>query len=154
VSERRHRWLLVIGAVLLIAVAGRLAVGLVPPPSIGLRFGALQPCPDADNCARSDAADPRHAVDPLLCPDEVFEEVVGVALTALPRTELVEVTNGYAHLRSTSRWFGFVDDLELLADDGVIQVRSAARLGRNDYGVNRARIERLRESLDETGLCG
>ncbi len=39
---------------------------------------------------------------------------------------------------------GFVDDLEFWADpiDGVIHVHSASRLGRKDFGVNRARIGR------------
>ena len=41
---------------------------------------------------------------------------------------------------------GFVDDVEFTYDDkdGVIQLRSASRLGRGDFGVNRRRIEAIR----------
>jgi uncharacterized protein (DUF1499 family) len=37
-----------------------------------------------------------------------------------------------------------VDDVEFFYDGTAIQVRSAARLGRRDFGVNRKRVEKLR----------
>ena len=42
--------------------------------------------------------------------------------------------------------FRFVDDLEcrLDAENRVIHVRSASRVGYSDLGVNRKRVERLR----------
>jgi uncharacterized protein (DUF1499 family) len=42
-----------------------------------------------------------------------------------------------------------VDDLELWdnADQQRLEVRSASRLGRKDFGVNRARVESLRTRL-------
>ena len=42
-----------------------------------------------------------------------------------------------------------MDDVEFLLDEGasVIHVRSASRLGRKDFGVNRARIEAIRARL-------
>lgn len=153
VPPRRHRLLLVLGLVLVLLVAARLAVGVVPPPEIGLRVGELYPCPDSDNCVRSGADDPRHATEPLHCPGDRLEDVVGVGLNTLPRTEMVVVRDGYAHLRSTSRWMGFVDDLELHADDDRIQVRAAARLGRRDFGVNRDRVETLRTAIQQAGVC-
>ena len=47
---------------------------------------------------------------------------------------------------------GFVDDVEFYLKAGateetVIQVRSASRLGYSDMGVNRERVEGIRESL-------
>jgi uncharacterized protein (DUF1499 family) len=43
----------------------------------------------------------------------------------------------------------FVDDAEFWFDPvaGAVQVRSASRVGRNDLGVNRARIEAIRTHL-------
>ena len=43
----------------------------------------------------------------------------------------------------------FVDDFEVWFDPtaGVVQVRSASRIGRKDLGVNRARVEALRAAL-------
>ena len=41
---------------------------------------------------------------------------------------------------------GFIDDVEfrLSPDEGIIHVRSAARSGLHDLGVNRRRLEKLR----------
>ena len=41
---------------------------------------------------------------------------------------------------------GYVDDVEFYLDRalGAIHVRSASRLGRSDFGVNRERIEAIR----------
>jgi uncharacterized protein (DUF1499 family) len=56
---------------------------------------------------------------------------------------------GYLHATFTTPLLKFTDDLELWLDapGGVLQVRSASRLGRSDLGVNRARVERLRAQL-------
>jgi len=49
-----------------------------------------------------------------------------------------------------TRWLRFVDDAQFLLDpaERVIHVRSKSRLGRDDHGVNRQRIEALRRKLD------
>jgi uncharacterized protein (DUF1499 family) len=50
--------------------------------------------------------------------------------------------------------FGFVDDIELHLRpvQGIIAVRSAARLGHSDFGVNRKRVEKLRLLLRNQGV--
>jgi len=49
----------------------------------------------------------------------------------------------------TSSIFRFVDDLEFRIDtgQGMIHLRSASRVGRSDGGVNRKRVERLKNSF-------
>ena len=49
----------------------------------------------------------------------------------------------------------FVDDAEFWFDpaNSVVQVRSASRIGRKDFGVNRARIEAIRQALDGSAGC-
>ena len=44
---------------------------------------------------------------------------------------------------------GFTDDVELWFCDqpGIVQLRSASRAGYYDFGVNRERVEQLREAL-------
>ena len=68
------------------------------------------------------------------------------ALAAEPGVRIVTSTEGYHRVTATTQWMGFVDDLEfwLNPTQGVIDVRSASRLGREDFGANRARLERIR----------
>jgi len=61
----------------------------------------------------------------------------------MPRTVVVDQSDRYLHAEASSALFGFVDDLELLADDGAIQARSVSRLGESDLGVNAARLAEL-----------
>jgi len=67
------------------------------------------------------------------------------ALLAEPRTTVVEERAGYLHAESRSRVFRFVDDVEVVvdADARVFRFRSASRVGRRDFGVNRARMQRV-----------
>ncbi len=62
---------------------------------------------------------------------------------------MVTKTDSYLHVEFTSRWMRFTDDLEfqLVADQGVIHVRSASRIGYSDLGANRDRVEKIRQHL-------
>ncbi len=75
-------------------------------------------------------------------------------MASLPRVRIVEQTPRYLHAEARSRVFGFVDDLEfeLHPDARRIGVRSAARAGYWDFGVNRRRVERLRRRLARAGM--
>ncbi|MDE3156490.1 MAG: DUF1499 domain-containing protein [Acidobacteriota bacterium] len=111
----------------------------------------LPPCPATPNCVSSDATDAPHAIDPFrltVPPDEAWR-VIRTVVAALPRTRIVEHTESRLHAECRSAVFRFVDDLELQVRpaDGLVAVRSAARLGRWDLGVNRRRVEALRAAL-------
>jgi len=71
------------------------------------------------------------------------------AIERLPGARVVEARPDYLYVQFTTRWLGFVDDAEFWLSEGerVVHLRSASRLGRKDFGVNRARIERLRAAL-------
>jgi uncharacterized protein (DUF1499 family) len=75
-------------------------------------------------------------------------------IAALPRTRIISVSDDYLHAECRSAVFSFVDDLELhlRPEQGLIAVRSAARLGYYDFGVNRKRIEVLRSTLQQQGV--
>lgn len=110
------------------------------PADLGLHSGALSPCASPAHCARADwaVADPQAALNALV-----------PVIEAMPRTEIVEQSDGYLHATATSAFFGFVDDLELYADSatGVLQARSVSRLGDSDLGVNRQRLTDLQQEL-------
>ncbi len=153
----RRRLTFTVGTLVMVALASllvvRLFAGNVDPPAIGTVAGELSPCPDTDNCVSTTATDPRHAADPVPCPDTGVTELVEVLDRELPRTTVAAVVGTYAHLEVRSQVFGFVDDLELLIDGDLVQLRSASRLGANDLGVNRERIDSVRTILDGSAAC-
>jgi uncharacterized protein (DUF1499 family) len=67
----------------------------------------------------------------------------------LPGARVIEQRDDYLYAQFETRLLRFVDDAEFWYDPAAqaIQVRSASRLGRKDFGVNRARIEAIREKL-------
>ena len=122
------------------------------PTTLGVHQGQLSPCPPSPNCVVSQGTpDASHAIAPLTYPGEPEVAMAQLAklIAAMPRTQILEQTPTYLYAEFTSRWLGFVDDGEFYLDQpaGVIQVRSASRLGESDLGVNRDRIETLRQQL-------
>jgi uncharacterized protein (DUF1499 family) len=126
------------------------------PKALGVRDTRLAPCPSSPNCVSSDAADPLHAVPllELIAPPQEAWRAVHELVQALPRTRIVTENENYLHAECRSALIGFVDDLEfhLRPAAEVIAVRSAARIGRRDFGVNRRRVERLRAMLVQRGV--
>lgn len=114
----------------------------------GQQSGALKPCPDSPNCVSSEM--PERDVAPLALAGEDRWERLRQAIATLGGS-IEREEQGYLHATFRSPIFGFVDDVEFRQDGDVIQVRSAARLGWWDLGVNRRRVERLREILGKTG---
>ena len=111
----------------------------------------LAPCPSAPNCVSSLAEDERHRVAPLPGAGNradslaMLEEV----LDTLPRVAYERIGPARIQARFTSRILRFVDDVTLYVhDDGLIDVRSASRIGYWDLGANRRRVEDLRERLN------
>jgi uncharacterized protein (DUF1499 family) len=116
----------------------------------------LAPCPSSPNCVSSEAQDEAHRVDAfaLAVPAPEAWVAARAVVVALPRTGLAAETDRYLRAECRSAVFGFVDDLELALhpESHTISVRSAARSGYSDLGVNRRRVERLRSMLVERGV--
>ena len=130
------------------------------PKNPGVREGRLAPCPNKPNCVSSLSGagegssiedNPQHVHpfrfvgDPLAVIPRLRQIV-----ESWPRATVVTADERYLHAEFESRLLGFVDDVEfyVMPDEGTIHVRSAARLGYSDFGVNRARIEELRERFE------
>jgi uncharacterized protein (DUF1499 family) len=154
-----RRALAIVAAVLVAVVAltlGGRALGLFagkPPSNLGVKDGRLATCPSSPNCVASqaDPADTAHFIAPI-----AFKGDAGAAWRALretvaasERVKIVDEQDGYLRADFATKLLGFVDDVEFLleAPARLIHVRSASRLGRRDFGVNRARIEALRARL-------
>ena len=113
--------------------------------------GGLLPCPPSPNCVSSlaPADDGLHRVQPLQFKGDPREawSAIRVLVARTPRTTVVESSETYLRAEARTLVFGFVDDIEFLldSDHGLIQLRSASRLGQGDLGVNRTRIDDLRQ---------
>jgi uncharacterized protein (DUF1499 family) len=144
--------------VLLLAVgrAGLLAGSA--PVDLGVREGLLAPPTATPNSVSSQArhwpAHPRREaahIDPLPAPAGAQTlQQLAVIIEATPGAQLLQQEPDYLRAAFRTRWLGFVDDAEFWWDaaNGVVQVRSASRLGEADLGVNRRRIDTLRAALD------
>lgn len=122
------------------------------PANLGAADGWLADCPDTPNCVCSQATRAGQRIAPIEftgTADESWQRLLKVVV-ALPNSKVVREDDGYLHVECTSRTFRFVDDLEFLldAERRVIHCRSASRVGYSDWGVNRRRLEAIRQAFD------
>lgn len=104
--------------------------------------GRLGACPGSPNCVNSEEG----SIEPLPVIGEDGWARLREAIVSLGGSVEGE-EDGYLHATFRSRLFGFVDDLECRRDGDVVQIRSAARTGWWDLGVNRRRVESIRRAL-------
>lgn len=130
------------------------------PENLGVENGRLARCKRTPNCVSSqaDRQDVQHYIAPIAFRGGAAEAIAAVrkAIEGVPRAGVVRSDSGYLYAEFRSRLMGFVDDVEFVFDEaaGVIHVRSASRLGRRDFGVNRARVEALRTAIAAAGGAG
>jgi uncharacterized protein (DUF1499 family) len=128
------------------------------PENLGLRDGKLKPPSKTPNSVSSQAglwADhPQREgaqIAPLAVQGDGPAALARLAqiIEAMEGAHIVERRPDYLYAQFTTRWMRFVDDAEFWFDPaaGVIQLRSASRVGGKDFGVNRARIEVIRARL-------
>ena len=105
-------------------------------------------CPEAPKCVSSLASDSRHYIKPFTFKDSPDVAMARLKAALLNEKRVSIITSEPTILRAEVRSFifRFVDDVEftLIAEEGVIHIRSSARIGYSDFGVNRRRIERIR----------
>ncbi len=143
----------------LLAASVRLGwIGGAAPADLGVRDGRLKPPSTTPNSVSSQAdlypdqpQARRAAIEPLAFSGDglqAMQRLAGV-LRRQPRTRIVQDAGDYLRAEARSETLGFIDDVEFWLDraNGVIQLRSASRLGYGDHDVNRERIEVLREAF-------
>jgi len=123
-------------------------------PELGMSDGHLMQCPKTPNCVSSYAKDEKHFIQPILFIG-TLQEAQSRLLEILIEwrgTKIVVSQDNYIRAKFTSMIFRFVDDVELYFPETetkeiTIHVRSASRVGQSDFGVNRKRIEQIRDNL-------
>ncbi len=129
------------------------------PTNLGVRDGRLNPPSLNPNSVSSQASlYPDH-------PQKDYADIAPLSYTGSGETAMEKLANllqnsertviitrgpDYIYAECSTAWLKFTDDVEFWLDKpkGVIQVRSASRLGRSDFGANRARIEAIRTEFN------
>lgn len=155
------RWIgyVVIGVPIAVVAAGQ--AGLLrgkAPDGLGVKDGRLKRPSTTPNSVSSQAD---------LYPDHPMRSYASIAplpagpdgaaalgrvrqvVAQMPGATVVTAQGDYIYAQFETRWLKFVDDVEFWYDPQAqaLQVRSASRIGRKDFGVNRARIEAIRAAL-------
>lgn len=141
--------------VLAAGVAGLALLSLTarPPENHGVRDGRLAACPDSPNCVSTQAEDQEHWIAPLAVASQAIPaiELLSDVVRELPGATIVEQTSDYLRVEFRSRIFRFCDDVEFYFEppSNRVHFRSASRVGHSDLGVNRDRMELIRQKFQE-----
>jgi uncharacterized protein (DUF1499 family) len=142
-----------VAALVVLALVGfAVAARLVPPPeTLGVRGGQLAPCPETPNCVSSQSDDSEQTMEPIsyATTQEAARARLLRIIDSMERATVRESRADYIHVVFRSQVFGFPDDVEFVFDDADKQIhfRAAARLGRSDLGVNRDRMQSIRDAF-------
>lgn len=115
----------------------------------------LTSCPSSPNCVCSTDVGRSHFIEPLTVTGELdaaWETLRGI-LGADSSISIVASDNHYIRAEAKTRLLRFTDDVEFLLnrEAGVIDMRSASRLGYSDLGKNRSRLEGVRSAMRAAG---
>lgn len=127
-------------------------------PASGTDFH-LNGCTPFLNCVSSESSVGLYEVEPIQLAkplDKASWEKIKTAALSLPGASLNEARFGYADITCYSDFFSFPDYLEILVspDQKHLEVRSQSLIGLYDLGVNRRRVEKLRQRLSDLGIVG
>jgi len=106
----------------------------------------LLPCPSSPNCVLSTSSIDAKKINAikLNSNDHHASWKKLVTIIKLNGGEILIDDGTYLHAVFTSNIFRFKDDLEATLNENQIDIRSASRAGKSDFGKNRKRIEKIR----------
>ena len=116
------------------------------PENLGVYENKLAPCPNSPNCVSSFDTNAPHLIKPIKADLEKIERT----LASLNNANIVDRSDNYIRAEFSSRFMGYVDDVEFLYDEleNISHVRSASRVGYTDLGANRRRVEKIRSIVE------
>lgn len=120
----------------------------------GLLDGRLSKCPTKPNCVNSEYNDDAsHYIDPINMAEENTVDSLSILKSIVQDMggTIKAESDPYLAATFTSTLFRFVDDFEIRIDpvQKVIHLRSASRVGHSDRGVNKMRIELLKQRYQQ-----
>jgi len=129
------------------------------PADIGVNNNRLTPCPESPNCVSSfeDNKDETHYINAYSINNSTKEASWNLLQSIIKQNdsaEIISADDSYIYAEFTSSVMRFVDDTEFMldAENKLIHLRSASRLGYRDFDVNRQRLEAIRIELEKSSV--
>jgi uncharacterized protein (DUF1499 family) len=156
------RWILLLAGLLVVVAIALGRIGLLagdPPTGIGVHDGRLAAPATTPNSVSSQAnLYPDHPqmqyarIEPLRFSGDGVTAMgkLAAVIRGMDGATIIEERPDYIQAQFETALMRFNDDAEFWLDNaaGVIQVRSASRIGKSDLGVNRKRIETIRTQMN------
>ena len=118
------------------------------PTTIGL----FSDCPNKPNCVSTKNSNSKSYIEPIRYAGSRVEakKILFLTLETFKDSRVKNEKDKFIYVEFFSEVFGFVDDVEFYFNKpGVIEFRSASRIGYSDLGVNRKRMEAIRRKFND-----
>jgi uncharacterized protein (DUF1499 family) len=107
----------------------------------------FEPCPGTPNCVI-------HSVKYNVSSQQLYRTANMAVETMFPHKIVCDSQSLQIDSVFRIPVFGFMDDVTILAepagdDKSVLHIKSASRIGRGDFGVNRRRVRRILKRIDD-----
>ena len=119
-----------------------------PPTTIG----NFTDCPKKPNCVSTKNSYSESYIEPIRYTGSRVEaiKILFMTLESFENSRVKSKKDNYIYVEFVSKLFGFVDDVEFYFNKpGIIEYRSASRIGYSDLGVNRNRMESIRSKFND-----
>ncbi len=120
------------------------------PEKLGVVEGKFFPCPDSPNCVSTQETDKEHKIEPIKFSTENPIPKLKTVISSFPKTTILTKNENYIHAKFQSFLMNYIDDVEFFVDveNKLIHIKSASRLGKDDLGANRKRVEEIRTKFN------
>jgi len=119
------------------------------PKNLGVENGMLASMPKSPNAVSSQSDNPDYHVEPFPLKEnlELTNAAIIDTINTYDNAEIISNEPNYIHDIFTTSKMRFHDDVEFYYNEsaGVVEYRSASRVGYSDMGLNRERYNRLYE---------
>ena len=114
-------------------------------------IGNYMDCPEEPNCVSTKNSFSKTYIEPIRYVGSRVEakKLLLLTLKTFGSSKVKSQKENFIYVEFVSKIFGFVDDVEFYFNKpGVIDFRSASRIGYSDLGVNRNRMESVRNKFN------
>jgi len=149
------RWLSLIIIIPVVLLIYLFIKSLAAPENLGVKGGYLLELPASPNAVSSQTSDPEKKVEAFVFRDNLEKTKEAITKISIAQGAiLLKNDDYYYHFVYKAPIIPFRDDVEFFFDENtqLVHFRSASRVGYYDFGVNRARYEKIRKMYYNTKI--